>query len=94
VSWCPQEQVLAHPSIGVFLTHCGWNSTLESMCAGVPIICWSFFAEQQTNCQYAYSTWGIGMEVYHDVKRDEIEALVREMMDGYKGKAMRQKTQE
>jgi UDP:flavonoid glycosyltransferase YjiC (YdhE family) len=94
VSWCPQEQVLAHPSIGVFLTHCGWNSTLESICAGVPIICWPFFAEQQTNCRYAYTTWGIGMEVNHDVKRDEIEALVKEMMDGDKGKAMRQKAQE
>ncbi|GLT72925.1 hypothetical protein SLA2020_448190 [Shorea laevis] len=47
VSWCPQEQVLAHPSIGVFLTHCGWNSMLESIC--VPVICWPFFAEQQTN---------------------------------------------
>jgi UDP:flavonoid glycosyltransferase YjiC (YdhE family) len=44
VSWCPQEQVSAHPSIGVFVTHCGWNSTLESICFGVPVICWPFFA--------------------------------------------------
>jgi UDP:flavonoid glycosyltransferase YjiC (YdhE family) len=94
VSWCPQEQVLSHPSIGVFLTHCGWNSTLESICSGVPIICWLFFAEQQTNCRYACTTWGIGMEINHDVKRDEIEALVKEVMEGDKGKAMRQKTLE
>jgi UDP:flavonoid glycosyltransferase YjiC (YdhE family) len=94
VSWCPQEQVLSHPSIGVFLTHCGWNSTLESICGGVPVICWPFFAEQQTNCRYTCTTWGIGMEVDHDVKRDEIKALVKEVMEGDMGKAMRQKTLE
>jgi UDP:flavonoid glycosyltransferase YjiC (YdhE family) len=94
VSWCPQDQVLEHPSIGVFLTHCGWNSTLESICVGVPIICWPFFADQQTNCWYACTTWGIGMEVNHDVKSDEIEELVKEVMEGDKGKVMRQKAQE
>ncbi|XP_030973523.1 linamarin synthase 2-like [Quercus lobata] len=93
-TWCPQEKVLAHPSIGVYLTHCGWNSMLESVCAGVPIICWPFFAEQQTNCRYACTTWEIGVEVNEDVKRDEIEALVKEMMEGEKGKAARQKASE
>ncbi|KAJ0098249.1 hypothetical protein Patl1_28212 [Pistacia atlantica] len=94
VSWCPQDKVLSHPSIGVFLTHCGWNSTLESVCGGVPVICWPFFAEQQTNCRYACTTWGMGMEVNEDVKRDDIKALVKEMMDGKKGKKMRQKAEE
>jgi UDP:flavonoid glycosyltransferase YjiC (YdhE family) len=86
--------VLAHPSIGVFLTHCGWNSTIESICGGVPVICWPFFADQQINCRYACTTWGIGMEVNHDVKRGEIEELVNEVMEGDKGKAMRRKAQE
>jgi UDP:flavonoid glycosyltransferase YjiC (YdhE family) len=93
-SWCPQDKVLAHPSIGVFLTHCGWNSTLESVSAGVPIICWPFFAEQQTNTRYACTIWETGVEVNHDVKRDEIEALVKEMMEGDKGKTTRQKAKE
>jgi UDP:flavonoid glycosyltransferase YjiC (YdhE family) len=47
-NWCPQEQVLGHPSVGGFLTHSGWNSTIESVCGGVPIISWPFLAEQQT----------------------------------------------
>ena len=93
-SWCPQDKVLAHPSIGVFLTHCGWNSTLESVSAGVPIICWPFFADQQPNCRYACTNWGIGMEVNHDVKRDEVKELVKEMIQGDKGKATKQKALE
>lgn len=62
-SWCPQDEVLTHPSIGVFLTHCGWNSVTEAICGGVPIICWPFFAEQQMNCRYVCTNWRTGMEV-------------------------------
>ncbi|XP_022967657.1 7-deoxyloganetin glucosyltransferase-like [Cucurbita maxima] len=89
-SWCCQEQVLNHPSIGGFLTHNGWNSTLESICAGVPMISWPFFAEQQTNCRYCCTEWGIGMEIDSNVKRNEVEELVRELMDGEKGKKMKE----
>ena len=93
-SWCPQDQVLAHPSVGVFLTHCGWNSMMETISCGVPVICWPFFADQQPNCRYACTKWGIGVEVNHDVKRNEIESLVKEMIEGDSGKQMRQKALE
>ena len=92
--WCPQEQVLSHPAVGGFLTHNGWNSTIESVSAGVPMICWPFFAEQQTNCRYCCTEWGIGMEIDSDVKRDEIERLVKELMEGEKGKELKKKALE
>ncbi|KAK3016291.1 hypothetical protein RJ639_007611 [Escallonia herrerae] len=90
-SWCPQEQVLSHPSIGGFLTHNGWNSTIESISAGVPMICWPFFADQQTNCWYCCNKWGIGMEIDTGVERNEVERLVRELMVGKKGKELKKK---
>ncbi|KAL2468114.1 UDP-glycosyltransferase 85A2 [Forsythia ovata] len=92
--WCHQEKVLSHPSIGGFLTHSGWNSTLESIGSGVPMICWPFFAEQQTNCWFSCTKWGIGMEIDSDVKRDEVEILVKELMIGEKGKEMKEKALE
>ncbi|GKV41124.1 hypothetical protein SLEP1_g48696 [Rubroshorea leprosula] len=93
-TWCAQEQVLSHPAIGGFLTHSGWNSTLESISAGVPMICWPFFAEQQTNCRFCCTEWEIGMEINSDVKRDEVERLVRELMEEEKGREMKKKALE
>ncbi|KAM3742372.1 hypothetical protein ACB098_07G065300 [Castanea mollissima] len=93
-NWCPQEQILKHPSIGGFLTHNGWNSILESVCNGVPMISWPFFAEQQINSLYCCTVWGIGMEIDNNVQRDEVENLVRELMDGKKGSEMKKKVLE
>nr|AFJ53005.1 UDP-glycosyltransferase 1 [Linum usitatissimum] len=93
-SWCNQEQVLKHRSVGGFLSHMGWNSTLESILNGVPIVCWPFFADQQTNCFYACREWGIGMEIGSEVKKGAVEKLVREVMGGEKGKEMKRKAME
>ncbi|WOL01227.1 7-deoxyloganetin glucosyltransferase-like [Canna indica] len=93
-SWCPQDQVLSNAAIGAFLTHCGWNSTTESICAGIPMICWPFFADQQTNCKYVCSEWGIGVEINENVKRNEVEILIKEVMGGPKGKEMKRKVLE
>ena len=90
-TWCPQEKVLEHEAVGVFLTHSGWNSTLESLCAGVPMLSWPFFAEQQTNCRYKRTEWGVGMEIGGEVRRAEVSAMIREAMEGEKGREMRRR---
>ncbi|PHU20387.1 UDP-glycosyltransferase 85A3 [Capsicum chinense] len=92
--WCPQEQVLSHPAIRGVLTHSGWNSALESISNGVPMICWPFFVEQQTNCWFKCTQWGIGVEIDNNVKREEVESVVRELMVGEKGKRMKKKAME
>jgi len=93
-SWCPQEKVLNHPSVGGFLTHCGWNSTTESICAGVPMLCWPFFGDQPTNCRFICNELEIGVEIDTNVNRENVEKLVNEIMVGEKGNKMRKKVME
>ncbi|XP_047049232.1 7-deoxyloganetin glucosyltransferase-like [Lolium rigidum] len=79
-TWCPQEQVLRHPAVGCFMTHNGWNSTCESMAAGVPMVCWPVFADQYTICKYACEEWGVGLRLDDNVKREQVAGHVRQAM--------------
>lgn len=79
VGWGPQEEVLAHPAIGGFLTHSGWNSTLESIVAGVPMICWPYLADQQTNSRFVSEVWKLGMDMEDVCDRVTVEKMVNEL---------------
>nr|CAB3456163.1 unnamed protein product [Digitaria exilis] len=57
VRWAPQEEVLAHAAVGAFWTHCGWNSTVEAACVGVPMLCSSCFGNQMGNARYVVDVW-------------------------------------
>ncbi|CAK9187026.1 unnamed protein product [Ilex paraguariensis] len=85
VGWAPQEEVLGHPAIGGFLTHNGWNSTLESITEGVPMIGWPHFVDQQVNSRFVGEVWKVGLDMKDTCDRVIIEKMVRELMDERKG---------
>ncbi|XP_055808378.1 hydroquinone glucosyltransferase-like [Solanum dulcamara] len=91
-NWAPQVQVLNHVSIGGFLTHCGWNSILESMVCGIPLIAWPLFAEQRTNAIMLIEDLKVALrpEICDNgiVGRSEIGEVVKELMEGEKGKGV------
>lgn len=94
VPWCSQEEVLCHNSVGGFVTHCGWNSTLESIAAGVPVVACPHFSEQATNAKLTEEVWGTGIRARTNeeglVEREEIKKCVEMLMgDGEKGEELR-----
>ncbi|GMJ01772.1 UDP-GLUCOSE TRANSFERASE 1, UDP-glucosyltransferase 75B1 [Hibiscus trionum] len=94
VPWCSQVEVLAHPSLGCFVTHCGWNSTMETMVAGVPVVAFPRFADQGTNAKLVEDVWGTGVRVIANeegtVERGEIvRCLDLVMGDGEKAREVR-----
>ncbi|KAK4855808.1 hypothetical protein QYF36_011128 [Acer negundo] len=91
--WVPQVEVLAHKAIVGFVSHCGWNSILESLWYGVPIVTWPLYAEQQLNAFTMVKEFGLAVEMRLDSRRcdgdddhlvmaDEIARAIRCVMDG------------
>ncbi|XP_002987151.2 anthocyanidin 3-O-glucosyltransferase 7 [Selaginella moellendorffii] len=85
VEWAPQQLILPHSSVGAFLTHCGWNSTLEALAAGVPTLCWPLAAEQNWNAMVLTEEWKIGV----NVSGGEIAGAIRAVMSDEIGSGMR-----
>ncbi|KAL1218791.1 UDP-glycosyltransferase 76E1 [Cardamine amara subsp. amara] len=71
VKWAPQIEVLRHPAIGGFWSHCGWNSTLASIGEGVLMICRPFTADQRVNARYLESFWRIGVQLEKQDEEDD-----------------------
>ncbi|KAG9456775.1 hypothetical protein H6P81_001283 [Aristolochia fimbriata] len=81
VDWAPQKEVLAHVAVGCYLTHCGWNSTLEAIQAEKLLLCYPVSGDQFVNCRYIVKFWGIGEEVGGGTRHD-VEEGVRRLMEG------------
>uniref|UniRef100_A0A0D9WZ73 Glycosyltransferase n=1 Tax=Leersia perrieri TaxID=77586 RepID=A0A0D9WZ73_9ORYZ len=90
-TWAPQKEILAHAAVGGFVTHCGWNSTLESLWHGVPLVPWPLYAEQRLNAFELVADVGVAVPLKVDTKRDnfveaaELERAVRSLMGGESG---------
>lgn len=93
VPWGPQLEILAHGSTGCFVTHCGWNSILEALSLGVPMVAIPQWTDQGTNAKFVEDVWRVGVRVSKDedgtIARGEIERCVREVMEGEGGKEIK-----
>ncbi|XP_039123522.1 UDP-glycosyltransferase 90A1-like [Dioscorea cayenensis subsp. rotundata] len=93
--WVDQMEILSHESVKGFMSHCGWNSVMESVVAGVPMLAWPMMAEQPLNAKFVVEEMKIGLRIRtrgKDIEneeligRDHIEEMVRELMVGEGGK--------
>nr|CAD1834098.1 unnamed protein product [Ananas comosus var. bracteatus] len=97
-SWAPQVEVLRHGAVGAFVSHCGWNSSLEAITAGVPLVCWPLYAEQRMNKVFLVDEIRVGVAVdgYDQalVAADEVERKVRLVMETDDGERLRARAAE
>ncbi|XP_010263435.1 PREDICTED: UDP-glycosyltransferase 86A1-like [Nelumbo nucifera] len=84
VPWCNQNSVLKHPAIGGFLTHCGWNSTLESIWCEVPMLCFPLLTDQFTNRKLAVDDWRVGLNFKSKlgINQKEVADKIKTLMNG------------
>lgn len=96
-SWAPQVEVLNHESVGGFVTHCGWNSVLEGVCAGVPMLAWPLYADQKMTKAFVVEEMKVALAVTRSEEEDglvsaaELEERVSELMDSETGRAVKER---
>ncbi|XP_003634093.1 UDP-glycosyltransferase 88A1 [Vitis vinifera] len=92
-SWAPQVAVLNHASVGGFVTHCGWNSVLEAVCAGVPMVAWPLYAEQRFNRVVMVEELKLALPMEESeegfITATEVEKRGRELMESEEGNTLR-----
>ncbi|KAH6759716.1 hypothetical protein C2S51_016665 [Perilla frutescens var. frutescens] len=88
VEWCDQMRVLAHSSVGGFLSHCGWNSTKETVLASVPVLAFPIIVDQLPNTKVIVDDWRVGWRMLERefneedlIKSDRICEIVKRFMD-------------
>ncbi|GMY29000.1 UDP-glycosyltransferase 74E2-like [Fagus crenata] len=93
VRWCPQLEVLAHHAVGCFITHCGWNSTVEALSFGVPMVGMPQFLDQMTNAYFVEKVWAVGVQPKVNenglATREEIDKCIKEVMHGERGQEIK-----
>lgn len=93
VNWITQLEVLSNKGVGSFFTHCGWNSTIEALCLGVPMVALPQWTDQPTNAKFVEDVWKVGIRVRVKengiVTREEIENSIRVVMEKDLGREMR-----
>lgn len=84
VPWCHQIAVLSHPAIGGFLTHCGWNSIMESIWCGIPLICFPILTDQFTNRKLVVHDWKLGINLCDEktISREQVSENIARLMSG------------
>ncbi|CAK7328053.1 unnamed protein product [Dovyalis caffra] len=99
--WVDQREILMHRSVQGFLSHCGWNSVLESICAGVPILAWPMMADQPLNARLVVEEIKVGLRVETCdgsvrgfVQWEGLKRMVNELMEGVMGNDARKKVKE
>ncbi|KAF3619228.1 putative zeatin O-glucosyltransferase-like [Capsicum annuum] len=99
-NWVPQLEILRHSSTGGFLSHCGWNSCIESISMGVPLATWPIHHDQPFNAILVTNLLKTGTSVRSWTRREElvtastIEKAVNTLMGTTEGEEMRQRTVE
>lgn len=94
VRWAPQLAVLAHGAVGCFISHCGWNSTVEAVSLGVAVVAMPQFLDQMTNAHCIEHVWKVGIEAKRDeemgyICSGEINRCVDEIMDQERGEEIK-----
>ena len=98
--WAPQLEILGHSSTGGFMSHCGWNSCLESMSLGVPIAAWPMQGDQPINAILITDVLKVGVLVRNWTRKDElvrssvISEVVKNLMDSEEGDEVRKRAEE
>lgn len=85
VPWCNQAAALSSAAVGGFLSHCGWNSVLEGVWCGVPLLCFPLLTDQFTNRKLVVDEWRIGLDVGgrgSETRREEVARKIGLLMGG------------
>lgn len=95
--WAPQLLILSHPSTGAFMTHCGWNSTLESITLGIPMITWPMVGDQHFNSKQVAEQFGAGLQFCEHregiPEEERVKEVVRLVLTKDEGKEMRRRAE-